>query len=581
MNEKFVYRDDEITSDMKEIVGIDAIELIEVEKMGLNIPKGFVISTEVYEKYINNNEISEDIQKEIFDNVSELERKTGKKFGDMENPLFLSVNISFNKDNYRVISAERMISVENVGINKTFVLKETDSLFRWECYRLFLQDYIWLTDELERKIHTDLFNEFMPENMYLLTSDELNEMKLDKNKEIAERLKEVYEEETSRKIPEDAHNQLIETIKRLYIEAKGMLIEHPNDGTKVAIRVEETKFGNLNENSGELSFTTRNEKTGEKKLSGFFCIGKQKFDKFSIFFSGNYQNIEEINPMIYQKIMCFAELFEKKYKEVQHLNFIVENGEIYFKSRRDELLKSDAILKVYNDFVIEGILTKQEVLEKLKEKDLMDLVEKKPDLRKSNLKKITRGLKKKGGSFSGPIVFSYDEGKKMFETQKKKSILIYNRNLNNITEEIVTINSLLKVFGGMIIIDYDNEFIRINYFDENDEICIIGLNKNVILNSEEKYIKINKKIYKEGDFLTIDGNKGILYEGNSAIKYIPRKGLEAIWEWNKEYAILKFPSEIIKLFENNKSNESIMLDPIAKPEKETFFRRLIKIFKNS
>ena len=505
---KLVYSFNEGNKDMRELLGGKGANLAEMTNIGLPVPRGFTITTEACNNYYKNNEnIDEETKNQIIEYISNLENATYKKFGDPSNPLLVSV-----RSGSRASMPGMMDTILNLGINDNVasgLIKLTnDPRFVCDSYRRFIEMYADVVDELDR----DKFEE-------ILTSvKEKNNVKLDNELdangmfEVVMRFKNLYKELKGNDFPQDPKVQLLEAVKAVFrswnnerAEVYRRMNDIPHDwGT--AVNVQEMVYGNRGNTSGTGVAFTRNPATGENNLYGEFLINAQGEDVVAgIRTPQSIDSLKEIMPDVYEEFKKNSKLLEQHYKDMQDMEFTIENGHLFMLQTRNGKRTAQAALKIAVDMVNEGLLSKEEALLKVDPTTLDQLLHDTFDEEElKNNTPVTTGLAASPGAGTGKIYF---DAKDITEAKERKEETILVRKETS-PEDITGMkdaNGILTIHGGMT--SHAAVVAR-----GMGKCCVSGCT-DLTVNEEEKTLTLpNGKVLKEGDYISIDGTTGNVYD---------------------------------------------------------------------
>ncbi len=534
--EKYVYMFNEGNKDMRNLLGGKGANLAEMSNIGLPVPNGFTITTTACNKYYEDDEeIAENIVLEIKNKIKELEKATGKNFGDPENPLLVSV-----RSGARVSMPGMMDTILNLGLNDeiaaAFALKSGNKRFVYDSYRRFIQMFSDVVKGYSKKKFEEIIDEVKAKKGIKLDI----ELDADDMVYLTERFKEEYKKNAGEDFPSDAFVQLIEAVKavfRSWNNERAIYYRRLNDipsswGT--AVNVQEMVYGNTNENSGTGVAFTRNPATGEKKIFGEYLINAQGEDVVAgVRTPEEIDTLKEKMPKVYDEFVKIAETLENHYNDMQDMEFTIENGKLFILQTRNGKRTAKAAISIAVDLVNEGKITKEQALCMIEPKQLDALLH--PTFSEEALKKakvIGQGLAASPGAGSGKIYF---ESAKVIAAKKngEKTILV---RLETSPEDIEGMNSsegVLTIRGGMTS--------HAAVVARGMGICCVSGVGDFHLNEAEKYIqtKDGLKLY-EGDYISIDGSTGKIYEGNLE-KVAPTISgdFKTFMSWADAYRVLK------------------------------------------
>lgn len=505
---KLVYSFNEGNKDMRELLGGKGANLAEMTNIGLPVPRGFTITTEACNNYYKNNEnIDEETKNQIIEYISNLENATYKKFGDPSNPLLVSV-----RSGSRASMPGMMDTILNLGINDNVasgLIKLTnDPRFVCDSYRRFIEMYADVVDELDR----DKFEET------LTSVKEKNNVKLDNELdangmfEVVMRFKNLYKELKGNDFPQDPKVQLLEAVKAVFrswnnerAEVYRRMNDIPHDwGT--AVNVQEMVYGNRGNTSGTGVAFTRNPATGENNLYGEFLINAQGEDVVAgIRTPQSIDSLKEIMPDVYEEFKKNSKLLEQHYKDMQDMEFTIENGHLFMLQTRNGKRTAQAALKIAVDMVNEGLLSKEEALLKVDPTTLDQLLHDTFDEEElKNNTPVTTGLAASPGAGTGKIYFNAKDITEAKE-RKEETILVRKETSPEDITGMKDANGILTIHGGMT--SHAAVVAR-----GMGKCCVSGCT-DLTVNEEEKTLTLpNGKVLKEGDYISIDGTTGNVYD---------------------------------------------------------------------
>ena len=505
---KLVYSFNEGNKDMRELLGGKGANLAEMTNIGLPVPRGFTITTEACNNYYKNNEnIDEETKNQIIEYISNLENATYKKFGDPSNPLLVSV-----RSGSRASMPGMMDTILNLGINDNVasgLIKLTnDPRFVCDSYRRFIEMYADVVDELDR----DKFEET------LTSVKEKNNVKLDNELdangmfEVVMRFKNLYKELKGNDFPQDPKVQLLEAVKAVFrswnnerAEVYRRMNDIPHDwGT--AVNVQEMVYGNRGNTSGTGVAFTRNPATGENNLYGEFLINAQGEDVVAgIRTPQSIDSLKEIMPDVYEEFKKNSKLLEQHYKDMQDMEFTIENGHLFMLQTRNGKRTAQAALKIAVDMVNEGLLSKEEALLKVDPTTLDQLLHDTFDEEElKNNTPVTTGLAASPGAGTGKIYFNAKDITEAKE-RKEETILVRKETSPEDITGMKDANGILTIHGGMT--SHAAVVAR-----GMGKCCVSGCT-DLTVNEEEKTLTLpNGKVLKEGDCISIDGTTGNVYD---------------------------------------------------------------------
>ena len=501
---KYVYSFKEGNKDMKELLGGKGANLAEMTGIGLPVPQGFTVTTEACSKYYEDNQkISDEIIKQIYEKLEELEQTSNKKFGNKENPLLVSV-----RSGARASMPGMMDTILNLGINDEVVqtLAKNNKRFAYDSYRRLIMMFADVVKGYDKSKFERVLDEYK-EQKKVKTDIELDENDMEI---ITNKFKEIYKEIANEEFPIEPKVQLIEAIGavfRSWETERAKIYRKMNDipdswGT--AVNVQEMVYGNLGNNSGTGVAFTRNPATGENKLYGEYLINAQGEDVVAgIRTPEPIDRLKEQMPEIYNEFIKNAKILEQHYKDMQDMEFTIENGKLYMLQTRNGKRTAAAALKIAIDMYNEGTLTKEEALLKVEPKLLDQLLH--PEFNKESLKNaevIATGLAASPGAASGKIYFNAEDIEKH---KDEKTILVRLETSPEDIQGMVYSQGILTIRGGMT--SHAAVVAR-----GMGCCCICGCGELKI--DEKSKILISKnKTFKEGEYISLDSSTGKVYSG--------------------------------------------------------------------
>ena len=503
---KYVYLFSEGNGNMRELLGGKGANLAEMTNLGLPVPQGFTITTEACMRYYADNEnIAEDIQEQIFEYLEKMEAITGKKFGDKANPLLVSV-----RSGARASMPGMMDTILNLGLNdevaESMVKLTNNPRFVYDSYRRFIQMFSDVVMELPKHKFEEIIDELKERKNVKLDT----ELDTDDMKELVARFKAFYLENKGEEFPSDPKVQLLEAVKavfRSWNNPRAITYRRLNDipsdwGT--AVNVQSMVFGNMGDNSGTGVAFTRNPSTGEKKLYGEFLMNAQGEDVVAGIRTPNpISSLQDTQPEIYKQFTEIADKLEKHYRDMQDMEFTIENGKLYMLQTRNGKRTAQAALKIAVDLVAEGMCTKEEVILKVEPKQLDSLLH--PQFDPEKLKKATpvaKGLPASPGAACGQIYFTAEDAVAA-AAKGQKTLLVRLETSPEDIEGMVAAEGILTARGGMT--SHAAVVAR-----GMGKCCVAGCDA---LKVYEKYVEIGGHRVNEGEFVSIDGSTGNVYIG--------------------------------------------------------------------
>ena len=532
---KYVYLFSEGNAKMREILGGKGANLAEMTNLHLPVPQGFTISTEACTQYYEDGKkINKEIEKQIMEYIGKMEKITGKKFGDKENPLLVSV-----RSGARASMPGMMDTILNLGLNEEVVeilsKKSNNPRWAWDSYRRFIQMYSDVVMEVGKKYFEQLIDK-MKEKKGVTLDIELD---ADDLKELAREFKAEYKEKIGQDFPTDPKEQLMGAIKavfRSWDNPRANYYRMQNDipyswGT--AVNVQMMVFGNLGETSGTGVAFTRDPATGEKHLMGEFLMNAQGEDVVAgVRTPMPIDKMKEVMPEVYDEFNRICKILEDHYKDMQDMEFTIEDKKLYMLQTRNGKRTARAAIKIACDLVDEGMITEQEALMQIDPKSLDSLLHPQFDPKAlKSAKPIAQALAASPGAGCGSIVFTAEDA---VEKGKKGEKVVLVR-LETSPEDIEGMHyaqGILTVRGGMT--SHAAVVAR-----GMGACCVSGCGA-IKMDEENKRFILNGKTYREGDVISLDGSTGKVYEGQ--IKTVPANTNDGdfgrIMAWANKYKVL-------------------------------------------
>ena len=495
-------------AEMRNLLGGKGANLAEMAGLGLPVPQGFTISTEACTRYYDDGKvIGDDIQKQILEYVKKLEESAGKKFGDKDNPLLVSV-----RSGARASMPGMMDTILNLGLNETVVealaKKSGNPRWAWDCYRRFIQMFSDVVMEVGKKYFEKLIDEMKAKKGVKqdveLTAEDL--------KELAGQFKKEYKDKIGKDFPSDAKEQLFEAIKavfRSWDNPRANVYRRDNDipyswGT--AVNVQMMAFGNLNDESGTGVAFTRDPATGEKKLMGEFLMNAQGEDVVAgVRTPMPIAKMAEVMPEVFKQFQDICNKLEAHYRDMQDMEFTIENKKLFMLQTRNGKRTAKAALKIACDLVDEGVRTEQEAVLMIDPRNLDTLLH--PQFDAVALKKakpMGRGLPASPGAACGKIVFNADDAK-AWKKNGERVVLVRLETSPEDIEGMKAAEGILTVRGGMT--SHAAVVAR-----GMGECCVSGC-QEIAMDEENKKFVLGGKTFREGDWISIDGSTGNIYDG--------------------------------------------------------------------
>ncbi|HCS95041.1 MAG TPA: pyruvate, phosphate dikinase, partial [Clostridiales bacterium] len=516
-NKKYCYLFTEGNAKMRELLGGKGANLAEMTGLGLPVPQGFTISTEACTQYYEDGkQINPGIQAEIMEYVDKMEKITGKKFGDKENPLLVSV-----RSGARASMPGMMDTILNLGLNEQVVeviaKKSGNPRWAWDCYRRFIQMFSDVVMEVGKKYFEKLIDE-MKEKKGITFDVELT---ADDLKELANQFKAEYKKQLGTDFPSDPKEQLFAAVKavfRSWDNPRANIYRMDHDipyswGT--AVNVQMMAFGNMGDDSGTGVAFTRNPATGEKGLMGEFLVNAQGEDVVAgVRTPMPIEQMKGVFPEAYAEFQKVCATLENHYRDMQDMEFTIEHGKLYMLQTRNGKRTAAAAIKIACDLIDEGMITEKEALMQIDAKSLDMLLHPTFDVKalkdadKNNV--VGKGIAASPGAATGTIVFTAEDA--VVEGKKgKKVILVRLETSPEDIEGMKYAQGILTVRGG--------QTSHAAVVARGMGTCCVSGCGDIKMHEEEKYFELAGKVFREGDALSLDGSTGNIYD--CAIKTVP------------------------------------------------------------
>ncbi|MDD7245661.1 MAG: pyruvate, phosphate dikinase [Eubacteriales bacterium] len=516
MKKKYVYLFSEGNAKMRELLGGKGANLAEMTNIGLPVPQGFTITTEACTQYYEDGrKINDDIQAEIMEYIGKMEKITGKKFGDLENPLLVSV-----RSGARASMPGMMDTILNLGLNEKVVevlsAKSGNPRWAWDCYRRFIQMFSDVVMEVSKKEFESLIDA-MKEKKGVEFDVELTAEDL---KELANEFKAKYKQALGKDFPDDPKEQLFEAIKavfRSWDNPRANVYRMDHDipyswGT--AVNVQMMAFGNMGDDCGTGVAFTRNPATGEKGLMGEFLMNAQGEDVVAgVRTPMPISKMAEVLPDVYKQFLDVCNTLENHYRDMQDMEFTIEKGKLYMLQTRNGKRTAAAAIRIACDLIDEGMIDEKEALLQIDAKTLDMLLH--PQFDAAALKAAAKDVVGKGiaaspGAAAGTIVFTPEDAVKLGK-QGKKVILVRLETSPEDIEGMKYAQGILTVRGG--------QTSHAAVVARGMGTCCVSGCGDIKMHEEEKYFELGGKTFREGDELSLDGSTGNIYD--IAIKTVP------------------------------------------------------------
>ncbi|MDO5345231.1 MAG: pyruvate, phosphate dikinase [Lachnospiraceae bacterium] len=505
---KWVYMFTEGNAGMRNLLGGKGANLAEMTSLGLPVPQGFTITTEACTQYYEDGrKINDEIMAQIMEAITKMEGITGKKFGDRENPLLVSV-----RSGARASMPGMMDTILNLGLNEDVVevlaAKSGNPRWAWDCYRRFIQMFSDVVMEVGKKYFEELIDKMKAEKGVKqdveLTAEDL--------KELANQFKAEYKEKIGFDFPTDPKEQLMEAIKavfRSWDNPRANVYRRDNDipyswGT--AVNVQMMAFGNMGETSGTGVAFTRDPATGEKHLMGEFLMNAQGEDVVAgVRTPQKIDQLKEVMPEVYEQFVGICKTLEDHYRDMQDMEFTIEDRKLYMLQTRNGKRTAKAALKIACDLVDEGMITEEKAVAMIDPRNLDTLLH--PQFDAAALKAavpVSRALGASPGAACGQIVFSADDAK-AWAARGEKVVLVRLETSPEDIEGMKAAQGILTVRGGMT--SHAAVVAR-----GMGECCVSGCG-DITMDEANKKFTLAGKEYHEGDWLSLDGSTGCIYDG--------------------------------------------------------------------
>ena len=550
---KYVYAFEEGKKEMKNLLGGKGANLAEMTNIGMPVPRGFTITTEACTRYYDDNKtISNEIEEEIFTKLNELENKTGKKMGNKTNPLLVSV-----RSGARASMPGMMDTVLNLGLNdevaEGFAEATNNKRFAYDSYRRFIQMFADVVKGYPKSSFERYFDKIKEEKG--VKSD--LELTADDMVMVTERFKANYKELSGEDFPQNPRVQLLEAVKavfRSWMNERAIVYRRLNDipsswGT--AVNVQEMVYGNRGNNCGTGVAFTRNPSTGENKLYGEYLINAQGEDVVAgIRTPEPISKLETEMKEVYEQFVSIAKKLENHYKDMQDMEFTIENGKLFMLQTRNGKRTAQAALKIAVDLVNEGMISKEEALMKVEPKQLDQLLHPNFDAESlKNGKVVAKGLAASPGAAFGKIYFNAADVIQAKENKEKDVLLVRLETSPEDIEGMNLANGILTVRGGMT--SHAAVVAR-----GMGRCCVCGCGE-LIINEEAKTLTLKDgTVYKEGDYMSLDGSTGNVY--GEAIKTVEPSisgDFETFMSWADEVRRLKIRTNADTVRDAKKAKE--------------------------
>ena len=532
---KWVYLFEEGNADMRNLLGGKGANLAEMTNLGLPIPQGFTVTTEACTDYYNQGKtISEEIRGQIFEALEGLEKKQGKKFGDTENPLLVSV-----RSGARASMPGMMDTILNLGLTDVavegFAKKTGNPRFAYDSYRRFIQMFSDVVMEIPKSYFERILDEIKESKGVKFDTD----LTAEDLKDVIEKFKQVYKDKMGTDFPQEPKEQLMEAVKavfRSWDNDRAIVYRRMNDipgdwGT--AVNVQAMVFGNMGNTSGTGVAFTRNPSTGAKGIYGEYLINAQGEDVVAgIRTPQPITKLEEDLPECYAKFIEIANKLEDHYRDMQDMEFTIEDGRLFFLQTRNGKRTAQAALQIACDLVDEGKITPEEAVTRIEAKSLDQLLH--PTFDAEALKAgevIGQALPASPGAAAGKVYFSAEEAKQAHESGERVILVRLETSPEDI-EGMHAAEGILTVRGGMTS--------HAAVVARGMGTCCVSGCGDISINEEDKVFQLGGHVYHEGDYISLDGSTGKIYNGDIKTKEASISGnFERIMEWADSFRKLQ------------------------------------------
>ncbi len=531
MARKWVYLFTEGNKDMRELLGGKGANLAEMTNLGLPVPQGFTITTEACTQYYEDErQINDEIRGQIAEYIGKMEEITGKKFASKENPLLVSV-----RSGARASMPGMMDTILNLGLNEevveTLAAKSNNPRWAWDCYRRFIQMFSDVVMEVSKSEFEKLIDAKKAEKGVQ------NDVDLDAEdlKDLANQFKAKYKDAIGKDFPDDPKVQLIEAVKavfRSWDNPRANVYRRDNDipyswGT--AVNVQMMAFGNMGPTSGSGVAFTRDPATGENKFYAEVLMNAQGEDVVSgVRTPMKIEEIKKTLPEIYDELIDIANKLEDHYRDMQDMEFTIEDGKLYMLQCRNGKRTAKAALKIAHDMVNEGMIDKKQAVLSVEPRNLDTLLH--GSFSKDTVKKATqvgKGLPAAPGAACGKIVFTAEEAKKQAQNGEKV-VLVRRETSPEDIEGMKAAQGILTARGGMTS--------HAAVVARGMGACCVAGCSDIVFAEDEKSFTLGGKTYKEGDVISFDGSTGNIYDGALPVQEgaVEDDDFAAIMEWADE-----------------------------------------------
>lgn len=532
---KWVYLFKEGNAEMRDLLGGKGCNLAEMTNLGLPIPQGFTVTTEAcIEYYDTGKQISDEMKNQIFDALTSLEKHQGKKFGDVLDPLLVSV-----RSGSRASMPGMMDTILNLGLNdesvEGFSKKTNNPRFAYDSYRRFIQMFSDVVMGIDKKHFSNIIDQMKEDKGFEFDTD----LTADDLKTIISKFKMIYKDKMGDEFPQDPKTQLIEAIKAVFLSwdnPRAIVYRRMNDipgswGTAVSIQA--MVFGNMGETSGTGVAFTRNPSTGEKGIYGEYLMNAQGEDVVAgIRTPHNIIELEKDFPEVYAKFLSIANKLELHYRDMQDMEFTIQEGDLYFLQTRNGKRTAPAALKIACDLVDEEKITKKEAVLRIDAKSLDQLLH--PMFDEKALKDgkvLGSALPASPGAATGRVYFTA-ESAKQYKEEGERVILVRLETSPEDIEGMHAAEGILTVRGGMTS--------HAAVVARGMGTCCVSGCSQININEEEKWFELGGTTIHAGDYISLDGSTGKIYEGQIETKEAMISGdFDRLMKWADGFRRMK------------------------------------------
>lgn len=513
---KYVYSFNEGSKEMRDTLGGKGANLAEMTKIGLPVPKGFTVTTDACNQYYSDgNIISEEIENQILNKLNDLELTTKKTFGDLDKPLLLSV-----RSGAKASMPGMMDTILNLGLNDQIVenLEKTNARFINDCYRRFISMYADVVNGYDKSLFEEIITKIKQEKN--IKAD--TELATEDMKKLVLEFKKLYHRLSGVDFPQDPKVQLIESIKavfRSWNNERAKVYRKLNnipDSWGTAVNVQQMVYGNINNQSGTGVAFSRNPANGENNLYGEYLINAQGEDIVAgVRTPKPIVTLKEIMPNIYEEFYKYAKILEEHYLDMQDMEFTIENGKLYILQTRNGKRTTQAALKIVLDLMNEGKISKKEAILRIEPNSLEQLLH--PTFDQEELKEakiIATGIAASPGAATGKIYFDSEE---ILKRKDEDTILVRAETSPEDIKGMHQANGVLTVRGGMT--SHAAVVAR-----GMGKCCVSGCETLIVDEKSKTIVTNNGEIFKEGDYLSLNGNLGQVYKGKIKTSFAPING---------------------------------------------------------